>query len=467
MIGAMKAISLALGTLALGLCGCATNVFNSPTNAPLTKDTPTGMGAPVDILGVNNIALSFSGGGLRAAAFAHGVLEALAETKTATGDLSDDVAFISSVSGGSITAAHFGLYGRQGLATFRENVLLRDYEQDMRLSLNPANLMRMFNGGLNAKENLGDSLDRHAFHNATFADLYRRGRPDVRIHATDLYNRLSFPFIPRVFQLLCSDIRSYSVSDAVVASMAVPLVFAPVVVRTYPDRCNEPLPAIFEKIRVDQDAPRTLKALEHGMSAYRDPSRMRFVKLVDGGVSDNFGLATIAISRAVLGTPYAPMTERDAVKVRRMLFIVVDASRGPNGDWAQHEEGPSGVDLALIVTDAATDSSSRFAADGFGAMLREWRDSLIHFRCGLGRDEVERLGGPKEWHCEDVRFYLAFLSIDRLEGDERALLQSIPTRLTLSAEQIDAAIQAAKRGTLALPRLRQFLLERVNANPSP
>jgi NTE family protein len=203
------------------------------------------------------------------------------------------------------------------------------------------------------------------------------------------------------------------------------------------------------------------------MSSYRDPSRMRFVKLVDGGVSDNFGVATLAISRAVLGTPYAPMTERDAVKVRRILFIVVDASRGPGGDWAQHEDGPGGVDLALLVTDAATDSSSRFAADGFGAMLREWRDSLVRFRCGLGREEVEHLGGPKDWHCEDVRFYLAFLSIDRLQADDRALLEAIPTRLTLSAEQIDAAIQAAKRGTLALPRLRQFLLERVNPTSTP
>ena len=466
-MGAMNAIRLALGALALGLCGCATSGFNAATNVPVTKDTPRGMDAPVDILGENNIALSFSGGGLRAAAFAHGVLEALAETKTATGDLSDDVAFISSVSGGSITAAHFGLYGRAGLAGFRENVLLRDFESEMNLSLSPANVVRLLNGGLNLKESLGDSLDRHVFHNATFADLYRHHKPDVRIHATDLYNRVSFPFIPRVFSILCSDIRSYSVSDAVVASMAVPLVFAPVVVRAYPDSCNEPLPAIFEKIKADPDSPRALKALEKGLSSYRDPSRVRYVKLVDGGVSDNFGVATISISRAVLGTPYAPMSERDAVKVRRLLFIVVDASRGPNGDWAQHEEGPSGVDLALLVTDAATDSSSRFAADSFGAMLHEWRDSLVQFRCGLGRDEVARLGGPKDWHCEDVRFYLAFLSIDRLQADDRALLEAIPTRLTLSAAQIDAAIQAAKRGTLALPRLRQFLLERVNSNPSP
>jgi hypothetical protein len=35
----------------------------------------------------NSIVLSFSGGGLRAAAFAHGVLTALESVKTADGDL--------------------------------------------------------------------------------------------------------------------------------------------------------------------------------------------------------------------------------------------------------------------------------------------------------------------------------------------------------------------------------------------
>jgi NTE family protein len=63
------------------------------------------------------------------------VLKALEETKTPTGDLLDEVTFISSVSGGSLTAAYYGVYGREGLAHFREDVLLRDFERDLRLSL--------------------------------------------------------------------------------------------------------------------------------------------------------------------------------------------------------------------------------------------------------------------------------------------------------------------------------------------
>ena len=62
------------------------------------------MGAPERAIPANAIALSFSGGGLRASAFAHGVLQALAETNVEGGDLLDDVFLIGSVSGGLITA---------------------------------------------------------------------------------------------------------------------------------------------------------------------------------------------------------------------------------------------------------------------------------------------------------------------------------------------------------------------------
>src|SRR5947208_15794593 len=115
-----------------GLAGCATPVFNPATNEPLSAATPRNMGARTDFMRENSIVLSFSGGGLRAAAFTHGVLTALQSAKTADGDLLDDVALISSVSGSSLTAAHYGLYGREGLARFRSAVLMGDLESGTR-----------------------------------------------------------------------------------------------------------------------------------------------------------------------------------------------------------------------------------------------------------------------------------------------------------------------------------------------
>src|SRR5260221_61505 len=348
---------LLIAAAAGGLAGCSSTVFNPASNAPLSAQTPPNMGAPTDLVRENSIVLSFSGGGLRAAAFAHGVLNALASAKTAEGDLLDDVALISSVSGGSLTAAHYGVYGRDGLAKFRSEVLLPGFEDRMRLSMfNPANLMRMLSGGLNARENFGDTLDRRIFHNATFADIFRRQRPDIRIHATDLYHRVPFPFMAPLFDVFCSDLSRYSVADAVAASMAVPFLSAPVVVRTYPESC-QPLPAEIASFRARPDASRVLNSIAKAITAYRDP-RGRFIKLADGGLTDNFAVSTLVMSRVIYGTPYAPMTVRDAVRIRRLLLMVVDASRGPYGDWTLHEAGPGGADLPLAATEAVFKASA-------------------------------------------------------------------------------------------------------------
>lgn len=205
---------------------------------PLLSFHSSSVAPPRDIVTPNIIGLSFSGGGLRAAAFAHGVLLHLQDG--ASGDVLDDVSFISSVSGGSLTAAWYGLHGRAGLRPFEDDVLLRDYEARMRMDpWAVENILRALSGGVNDRSNLAAVLDREVFAGATFADLYRRGRPDIWINATDLFNRTPFQFIPPLFATVCSDLAQLPVAEAVHASMAVPLVFAPVVLKIHGERCTE------------------------------------------------------------------------------------------------------------------------------------------------------------------------------------------------------------------------------------
>ena len=442
------------------MAGCATVVFNKAGNAPWRPGVSADSAYGGDVMRESSIVLAFSGGGLRAAAFTHGTLEALKSMKTPDGDLLDDVAIISSVSGSSLTSAYYGLSGREGLERFREDVLLPGFESGLRLSLlNPVNLLRMFGGGLNGREDFGDVLDRKVFHGATFGDLYRHPRPSIRIHATDLYHRIAFPFFPPLFAVLCSDISSYPVADAVAASMAVPLVFAPVVVRTYPDNCP-PMPREVDIVKDQARHSHGLAAVARALSAYRD-GHVRYIKLADGGLTDNYAIAIMTAERLIYGTPYAPLTARDAVRVRRLLLIVVDASRGPGGDWIEREDGPTGLDLALSATDAAVDSAARQSADAFDNMIHGWHRAVVAFRCGLSREEAARLGARVGWDCRDVKFTVTHLSIQGLESPYRERIDSIPTRLTLDPAQIDDTIEGARRGTMALPGLRDYVRERL------
>ena len=450
-------------TLAVLLAGCATPVFNQASNLPISATTPDNMGAPTDFAHRNAIFLSLSGGGLRAAAFSYGVFTALDELKTGDGTLLEDVALVNSVSGSSLTAAWYGLHGREGLRRFPSEVLQPGYESHMRMSLlNPRNLMRLLGGGVNAREDFRDALDERVFRGATFGDIYARPGPEIRIQATDLYHRIAFPFSPSAFEALCSDLSKFSVADAVAASMAVPLVFAPTVVRTYPEACR-PLAARFKPmIEPPPDAPLGTHAVARAVAGYRD-SKPHYVKLADGGLTDNFGVATLVNERVGFQSPYAPLTAHEAVAVRRLLLIMVDASQGPNGDWTRSEEGPTGLQAALAATDAAIDSASRGAADSVSRLLEEWQQSLIKYRCSLPHEEVERLGGPNPWNCADVKFSVARIAVDGLPAPLRERIGSIPTRLTLSPEELQATIEAGRSSTLSLPRIRAYLSERVGS----
>ena len=147
---------------------------------------------------------------------------------------------MSGVSGGSITAAYFGLKKREALRDFRDKFLLRNAEENLRTNVSLANIGRALGGGVNDSQ-FSRWLDQNLFDGATFASFGARPRPWVWINASDIYNRTPFVFGPLAFSALCSDIRPYKVADAVAASAAVPLAFAPIVLETYPG-CSARVP---------------------------------------------------------------------------------------------------------------------------------------------------------------------------------------------------------------------------------
>jgi NTE family protein len=462
---------------ALALAACATPFDNAPLNQPLSpSSTPSSVAQsaspppPDPSGGANVIALSLSGGGMRAAAFAFGVLQALQGGGPTGMDVFDELTFISSVSGGSLTAAYFGLHGREGFADFRARVLDQDLECEMRMSmLSPVNIARLLAGGLNDRSNLAHTLHREVFGQATFAQLHRRGKPEVWINPSDLYNRTPFPFIPPVFLGLCSDLSQLHVADAVAASMAVPLVFAPIVLQTHPDRCLTPLPTWAlpgAERQAGQAGQGVVRAVAQALRNYRDADRMRYVKLVDGGITDNNGLSSILIARAVSGTPYGPLEEGAAVRARRILFLVVDAGRPPAGEWAKQQDGPSGVEVALAAADTAVDSATRLGADAFARMVDEWRASIIRFRCSLSPEQLRRhlpqgLPAGAPWRCDDLQFEVGVIGFDNLEGARADRLKNIPTRLVLPKTDIDEAIAAGRDATGESPAMGRYLSGRV------
>jgi NTE family protein len=454
MTGRRFAVVVLAGALAAG-CG---SVFNLPANKPLSAETtPLPPADPPAASADVAVALSFSGGGTRAAAFAHGVLSALDRMPArGGGSHADRVVFVSGVSGGSIAAAYFGLKGRAALADFRQRFLEQNAEASLETQISLANLVRGLEGGVNDASRLPAWLDQHLFHGATLADLYRPNRPLVWINASDLYNRTAFHFSQTTFAALCSDVTSYPLSQAVAASAAVPVAFAPIVLQSFPDACRAPLPTWVDRVLNSPSSSSQARAFAQALKRYRDPGQLRYVKLADGGLVDNFGLSGLVITRAISDKPYAPLTPERAVRLRRVLFLVVNAGRGPSGDWGKRLEGPSGQELLGAVTDTAIDAAASSSYDAFRLTMSEWEGATRKWRCGLPAAEAKRLGAGPGWRCADVTFEVAEIAFSQL-GERAATLNAVPTRLKLEPEQVELVVKAGIDATLANPVVRRNL----------
>ncbi len=437
-----NAIAASLGLIA---SACAGLPDTTPINHALTfAPTPVvrDMGIEGDV-----IALAFSGGGARAASFSHGVLLQLREMKDRDGKpLLDRVALITAVSGGAITAAHFGQTGPEGLDDFRAAALDHDWNSQLHTSwMSPQNWDRLMQGGLNGPDKLASWLDSNIYDGKLMRDM--RAKPLIVINATDLYSGAPFAFAPPWFEAICSDLGSVRIADAVAASMSVPIAFRPVVLQTFPADCPMPLPGWVNQSLNNRKAPVLLKETARSFRFFRDANRMSHVHLTDGGVADNFGVSSFVTLNAAGGGAYAPFSPRDAVNLRRLTFVIVNAERPADGDWARRQAGPDGPQLIATALSIAVNAPKRAAADAFEGFLDDWRDSLVDWRCNLTPGEAAALGAGPGWTCGDVEIVFDIISFADLGDFKAARLGSADTAVSLPTDLVDDLIAGGRAAT--------------------
>ena len=426
---------------------------DGPLNKPITGSAEEAFAASRPAASGSNpsgaddvlVGLAFSGGGTRAAAFSYGVLSEIDKTsvssRTGSHSLLDRVAFVSGVSGGSVLTAYYGLKKRAALDDFRERFLLRNAEEGLETSINPVNLMRALGGGVNDSSLFSNWLSKNLYDGATFADFRRTPGPRIWINASDIYNRTAFVFGEAAFISLCSDLAAYPVADAVAASAAVPIVFTPVVIKTYPKECSDKLPDWVQRARHNPNAAPMLKAFADALSRYHEGS-MNYVKLLDGGLVDNFGLSGFTIARLSARMPFEPLSPEQAVRLKRFIVVIVDSGRGPSGDWVKTVEGPTGTELVMAAADTAVAASVNAGFTAFERTMKDWQAQLVRWRCGLSEEQRRRAQAPAGWNCRDLKFFVDRVGFEHLGPDRAKALNAVDTRFQLPAEQVDMVIAA-------------------------
>ena len=172
---------------------------------------------------------------------------------------------------------------------------------------------------------------------------------------------------------------------------------------------------------------------------------------------DNYGLSGITIVRESAQTPYGPLTPGEAIRLRRMLFLTVDAGNESKKDWAQKLEGPSGAQLISAITDVSVAAASRSSYSAFEESMRNWKEKLIRWRCGLPKAEVAKYLGARAWNCRDLKFFVGRVSFDQLDKELAEKLALIPTRFKLPTDTVDELISGGGEALLRNPAYRNFL----------
>lgn len=383
--------------------------------------------------------LAFSGGGTRAAALAYGVLEALRDTTVSLDGrpqrLLDEIDAISSVSGGSFTAAYFGLHGDEIFTEFEDNFLRSDVTGELMNGLfDPA--LWFSTGG--RTEMAIDYYDDKVFKGATFADLQRREGPLIVINATDLGRGVRFSFLQDYFDLLCSDLSSFKIARAVAASSAVPVLFHPVVLKNRTG-CNLQGQSSSEAVRPTTTVSPQLSNVVDGLSSYALKDRRRYIHLVDGGITDNLGLLAVYETIEVAGGAKRFLESLGGVPAPRFIVISVNASTTPQYDIELTNENPSVEDTINLVTDAQLHRTNTATVELMDNSIRRW---------------AAELSTPGK----AVESYFVEINFDSIpQPGRRHYFNQIPTSYTLSGGQVNDLIAIGRELLLNDSEFQRFI----------
>lgn len=427
--------------------GCA----HYPVNEPLKTYDPDGgyRGKNVRVPGKSDdllLFMSFSGGGTRAAAFSYGVLEHLAGTEVVVGGkkrrLLDEVDVISAVSGGSFTAAYYGLHGDCIFDDFESRFLKKNVQGALaaRILLNPLNWVRLLSPFFDRSDLAAEYYDTHVFGGGTFGDIVSRKGPMVIINATDMTYGIRVGFSQDTFDAICSDLTRFPVSRAVAASSAVPMLLTPITIRNYAGSCNYRLPAPIERMLREEDISERQFYLANNISPFLDSAKKPFLHLLDGGVSDNLGLRAILDRIVFSGDYWTSIKDTHHRDVRKVVFILVNAETQPDTSWDRVESPPA---FAAMLESYSTIAIERYNVETVALLkesIRQWTDQVRSGRCS-GSAVTADPGS-----CGDIRFYVVEVKFDALKSeDERWYFKRLPTSFNLSDEEVDRLREAARR----------------------
>ena len=399
----------------------------------------------------NLVIVTFSGGGSRAVSLGYGVLEQFQQTTvrpTERGDtLLQNIDVVYGVSGGSVLAAYLALEGQETIPKFKEFFLKKDFQKKVINEVfSLSNVPRLTSPQFGRSDLLQEQLNLALYNGKTFADLARKRKgPFAVINATDMTAGQKVSFTQDFFDWLCVDLNDIEIARAVAASSAVPLIFSPITLNNHAGFCH----AESKKAFLMQTQPgnhlllNNFNAMQKRLARYQDSVEQPYLHLVDGGLTDNLGLASLLDMSNLLSVRklYAELRKS---ALRHVVVVSVNAQNERTSHIDKSADVPGVrevVDTVINVPiDKATESTVQYSqkfANQWNAYAKRQREAKIKvYFVNVSLKDLPEGQLKKDVLNIGTSFYLPESDVDKLrEAAKILLMQSKEYHAALKALQ--------------------------------
>ena len=399
----------------------------------------------------NLVIVTFSGGGSRAASLGYGVLEQFQQATirpTERGDtLLQNIDVVYGVSGGSVLAAYLALEGQETIPKFKEFFLKKNFQKKVINEVfSLSNVPRLTSPQFGRSDLLQEQLNLALYHGKTFADLARKRKgPFAVINATDMTAEQKVSFTQDFFDWLCVDLNDIEIARAVAASSAVPLIFSPITLNNHAGFCH----AESKKAFLMQTQPgnhlllNNFNAMQKRLARYQDSVEQPYLHLVDGGLTDNLGLASLLDMSNLLSVRklYAELKKS---ALRHVVVVSVNAQNERTSHIDKSADVPGVRDVVNTVInvpiDKATESTVQYSqkfANQWNAYAKRQREAKIKvYFVNVSLKDLPEGQLKKDVLNIGTSFYLPESDVDKLrEAAKILLMQSKEYHAALKALQ--------------------------------
>jgi NTE family protein len=227
------------------------------------------------------------------------------------------------------------------------------------------------------------------------------------------------------------------------------VLFTPITLENHAPECGGRRPAWIDEALANNDPLSRRYHLAQLADHYTDPE-VRYVHLLDGGISDNLALRGTLNTVGVAGARLDVVRILGFDRVRRVIVISAAGESAQDTRWSGQRSVGGIFQIIGMVSGTQIDQYNFETLQLTERVVNEVVRAIREARCA----EAPTIDGQ---FCDDVEGYFVHLSLQDIPNPTvRRHLETIPTSLTIDDRSLEMLIRYGREVVLSSPDLLQL-----------